>query len=151
MSTISPGTTNGESLNEIEKIIIQEAVLNISIDKLILKMTALLRFCDILSSMTDFMREIAQRLKEQYSAKEIILFGSFARGEQNIDSDIDLLIISDTKERFFERQASVRRLLRDLKKGVPISPIVLTPDELEDRKKIGDHFVMEILKTGIRA
>jgi predicted nucleotidyltransferase len=63
------------------------------------------------------MHKIAQRLKEHYSAKEIILFGSFARGEQNSDSDIDLLIISDTKERYFERQASVGRLLRDLKRG----------------------------------
>lgn len=100
--------------------------------------------------MLDLIRNISQRLREQYSAREVIFFGSFARGERNGDSDIDVLIITNTKERFFERQASVRRLLRDLRKGIPISPIILTPDELEERKRIGDQFVLEILETGIR-
>ena len=101
--------------------------------------------------MIDLIKAIAKRLKEQYGAKEVILFGSYARGNPRIDSDIDLLIISDSKERFFERQATVRRLLRDLKKRIPVSPIVLTPDEIEERKKHEDQFINEILKTGIRA
>lgn len=101
--------------------------------------------------MIDLIKAIAKRLKEQYGAKEVILFGSYAKGNQHEDSDIDLLIISDSKERFFERQATVRRLLRDLKKRIPVSPIVLTPDEIEERKKHEDQFINEILKTGIRA
>ena len=101
--------------------------------------------------MIDLIKAIAKRLKEQYGAKEVILFGSYAKGNQREDSDIDLLIISDSKERFFERQATVRRLLRDLKKRIPVSPIVLTPDEIEERKKHEDQFINEILKTGIRA
>lgn len=101
--------------------------------------------------MIDLIKAIAKRLKEQYGAKEVILFGSYAKGNQREDSDIDLLIISESKERFFERQATVRRLLRDLKKRIPVSPIVLTPDEIEERKKHEDQFINEILKTGIRA
>jgi len=101
--------------------------------------------------MADLIKALAKRLKEQYGAKEVILFGSYAKGKATEDSDIDLLIISESKERFFERQATVRRLLRDLKKKIPVSPIVLTPQELEDRKKCGDQFINEILETGIRA
>lgn len=101
--------------------------------------------------MIDLIKAIAKRLKEQYGAKEVILFGSYAKGNPREDSDIDLLIISDSKERFFERQATVRRLLRDLKKRIPVSPVVLTPEELEERKKHEDQFISEILETGIRA
>lgn len=100
--------------------------------------------------MIDLIKAIAKRLKEQYGAKEVILFGSYAKGNPHEDSDIDLLIISDSKERFFERQATVRRLLRDLKKRIPVSPIVLTPAEIEERKKHEDQFINEILETGIR-
>jgi len=41
--------------------------------------------------------------------------------------------------------------MRDLKNKIPISPIVFTPDEIENRKKRGDQFIQEILETGIRA
>ena len=97
------------------------------------------------------LRTITKRLKEQYGAEEVILFGSYAKGTEREDSDIDLLIISDSRERFFERQATVRRLLRDLKKRIPISPIVLTPKEIEERKAHGDQFIKDILETGIKA
>lgn len=62
---------------------------------------------------------------------------------------MDLLVVSATKERFFERMASVRRIIRDLRDGLPVSPIVLTPQELEKRRKAGDPFVREILQTGV--
>lgn len=101
--------------------------------------------------MIELIKVIAKRLKEQYGAKEVILFGSYAEGKATDDSDIDLLVISDSKERFYERQATVRRLLRDLKKRIPVSPIVLTPEEIEERKRHGDQFINEILETGIRA
>lgn len=100
--------------------------------------------------MIDLMA-ITKRLKEGYGAVEVILYGSHAKGTAGEDSDIDLLIISDVKERFFERQATVRRLLRDLKRGVPVSPIVLTPREIEERVRYGDQFINEILETGIKA
>jgi predicted nucleotidyltransferase len=39
-----------------------------------------------------FLREHRNLLHEKYAIKEIALFGSFARNEQQDDSDIDLLI-----------------------------------------------------------
>jgi predicted nucleotidyltransferase len=74
--------------------------------------------------MTDLILTIAKRLREQYGAKEIILYGSYAKGEETVDSDIDILVISDTNERFHERQATVKRLLRGLKNKVAVSPII---------------------------
>jgi hypothetical protein len=45
--------------------------------------------------------------------------------------------------------ATTLRIVRDLYGGLPLSPIILRPDELEERKRKGDQFVDEILKEGI--
>lgn len=94
-------------------------------------------------------KRIAERLKEKYNARQVILFGSYARGEETGDSDIDLLIIAPTKERFLQRIAQVKRLIRDLRNGIPVAPIVLTNEEVEKRLNIGDQFIKEILKKGV--
>jgi len=43
-------------------------------------------------SILDFIKANKSFLQEQYSVEKIALFGSFARNEQTIDSDIDLLV-----------------------------------------------------------
>jgi predicted nucleotidyltransferase len=95
------------------------------------------------------LRRIGKKIKQEYRAERVILFGSHARGDATEDSDVDLLVVAPTKERFFERMASVRRLIRNLRDGLPVSPIVLTPGELEKRRQAGDPFVQEILETGV--
>jgi uncharacterized protein len=92
---------------------------------------------------------IGSKIKKEYRAERVILFGSHARGDATEDSDVDLLVVAPTKERFFERMASVRRLIRDLRDGLAVSLIVLTPAELEKRRRAGDPFVREILETGV--
>ena len=44
--------------------------------------------------------------------------------------------------------ATVRGLIRDLRNGLPVSPIVLTPKEVEKRVEIGDQFIIEIIEKG---
>ena len=99
--------------------------------------------------MNKRLHTIGNKIKLEYRAERVILFGSYARGDATEDSDVDLLVVARTKERFFERMASVRRLIRDLRDGLPVSPIVLTPVELEKRRQAGNPFVREILETGI--
>lgn len=94
-------------------------------------------------------KAIADRLRKEYHAERVILFGSYARGEASEDSDTDILIISPTNERFFERMATVLKLVRDLYNGLALSPIVLTPDELNQKLNKGDPFVQEILESGV--
>ena len=95
------------------------------------------------------LKRISERLKKDYEAEEVILFGSYARDEATVDSDVDLFIVAPTKERFYERMATVLGLVRDLYKGLSLSPIVLTPDEVKQRLKRGDQFVQEILESGV--
>ncbi|MCL5986045.1 MAG: nucleotidyltransferase domain-containing protein [Actinobacteria bacterium] len=101
------------------------------------------------SDFKNRLNQIANRLKKKYNAGDVILFGSYAIGEATEDSDVDLLVIAPSKEKFFQRMASVKRLIRDLRKGLPIAPIVLTPQEIEERKKSGDQFITDILERGL--
>ena len=96
-----------------------------------------------------WLKGIADCLKKKYGATRVILFGSFARNEATEDSDIDLLIISPTTEKFYQRMASVLKIVRELSIGMPLAPIVLTPEELASRLERGDQFVQEIIATGI--
>jgi predicted nucleotidyltransferase len=100
-------------------------------------------------SIPDRIRDIAERIKTAYGAERVILYGSYARGEATEDSDIDLLVVARTEEGFLDRMAAVRAAIRDLRRGMPISPIVVTPDELEDHNKKGRAFVQVILEEGI--
>jgi len=95
------------------------------------------------------LRAIAERLRRDYAAERVLLYGSYARGEEGPDSDMDLLIIAPTRERFFERMASVLRLARDLRAGLPLAPVVLTPEEVAERLVRGDQFVADILGSGL--
>lgn len=97
----------------------------------------------------DRMKAIGKRLKDEYHAEKVILFGSYAKGKVTEDSDVDILVIAPTKEKFFDRMATVLEYVRDLYEGLALSPIVLKPEEVAERLKIGDQFVREILEEGL--
>ena len=91
---------------------------------------------------------ITEKIKKEYRPEKIILFGSFAYGKPKKNSDIDLLIVKDTQERPIDRRVKVRRVVSNLRKGYPFSPIVITSAEVSQRLKIGDQFLKEILSHG---
>lgn len=101
-------------------------------------------------SEPDALSRIAQRLRERLGAYRVMVFGSVARGDATIHSDIDLLVITPTAEaKGHLRAARVHEAIRDLSLGLPISPLVLTADELSRRLALGDPFVSEIVSTGV--
>lgn len=96
----------------------------------------------------ELISEIVKKITKEYRPKKIILFGSYAHGRPTEDSDIDLFIIKDTDKTPIDRWMEVKKLLWDIEKDVPISPLVYTAKEVEDRLKIRDFFIREILKEG---
>lgn len=92
--------------------------------------------------------KIAKRIEEQYKPKKIILFGSYAHGEPTQDSDVDLLIIKNTDKRPIDRWVEVKKLLRGIAPGLPISPLVYTEREIDERNAIQDFFIEEIFENG---
>lgn len=91
--------------------------------------------------------EIVDQLKV-YKPKKVILFGSYAYGEPAEDSDIDLLIIKNTDKRPIDRWIEVKRLLRDISRTIPVSPLVYTEKEIQERIDLKDFFIEEIFEKG---
>ncbi len=92
------------------------------------------------------MNTILKRLVANLDVVKVILFGSYVSGKANKDSDLDLLIIINTKEKGIKRYAMVSELLEPRK--IPMDIIVKTPEELQTRSKMFDPFIRNILKTG---
>ncbi len=90
-------------------------------------------------------KNIVEQIKIKYRPEKIILYGSVTTGKITENSDIDMLIIKRTKRRFVNRISDVLRLCDY---SIPFEPIVYTPEEIEQRIKLGDFFIMDILKKG---
>jgi len=103
----------------------------------------------IARGMANRLKIIARRLKREYGAERVVLYGSYATGRVTADSDVDLMIVADTTEPLFRRMAAVKQLLRDVRGGWPIAPLVFTPREFEQKKKARDPFLLDILKSGL--
>jgi uncharacterized protein len=95
------------------------------------------------------LRRIADRLRERIDATKVIVYGSVARGEATIHSDVDLLVVAPSNESSYWRMANARAAIRDLRAEVPISPLVLTPEEVARQVERGDPFMCEILDEGV--
>lgn len=93
-------------------------------------------------------RQMLKKLVAEYAPQKVILFGSYDRGKPGPDSDIDLLIIKETSERFLDRWTTVQRILSGMHRSLPVEALVLTPQEVERRLAIGDQFIAEILEKG---
>ncbi len=89
---------------------------------------------------------ITKKIAQSFNPEKIILFGSYAWGKPNRDSDLDLLIVMESKDRPIKRAISIKRVLRDL--YVPMDILVRTPDELQNRIEIDDPFIKKILRDG---
>lgn len=96
----------------------------------------------------NILSEIVEKLKSEYKPLKIILFGSYAYGNPTEDSDIDLLILKDTNKRRVDRFVQVKRIIYNPNCKIPVSPLVYSPEELEERLRIGDDFIKEIIQKG---
>jgi predicted nucleotidyltransferase len=91
---------------------------------------------------------MTERLVAEYTPLKIVLFGSYAYGRPSADSDIDLLIIKETQDDFIDRWGEAQRILTGTHRFIPVETLVMTPEEVEDRLAVGDHFIRDILKRG---
>jgi len=91
-------------------------------------------------------KKVVDKIVKNYKPEKIILFGSFATGKSIKDSDVDLLIVKNTKEPRTKRHLEVDRMLLD--RDIPLDILVYTPREIEKRISLGDFFVRNIIQQG---
>ena len=83
-------------------------------------------------------------ISKKYQIENVILFGSYAKGSNHIDSDIDLAIVFKTVDDIIDLQIELMKLRSD--DDLLIEP---HPFRLSDFNNT-NPFVSEILKSGIK-
>jgi len=95
---------------------------------------------EILTVIEKYVEEV----KKHYNVDYIILFGSYANGTNNENSDIDIAIISrDIKDKF-DDMANLMKLRWDIDLRIEPHPI-----KTEEFKENETPFIDEIINTGI--
>jgi len=90
--------------------------------------------------------EMSRRIRREFDAERVVLFGSYAQGDATEDSDVDLLVVADTGLPARERYAAVRRLLADYPAAFDI--VVKTPEEYARCRSVVNHIVYFADKYG---
>jgi len=79
-------------------------------------------------------KEMVQRIVEQFQPEKIILFGSYARGTAGPDSDVDILVVMPVEGSKRKAQLRIRTALNDIQ--LPKDIIVSKPEEFAWRKDV---------------
>ena len=93
-----------------------------------------------------FLAELCRRLVAN-GAQRIYLFGSYARGDADVDSDVDLVVIQDTSLPFFDR---LRAAWACAEPDWPVEILVYTPAEFAAMQRRGNALAETIAEEGIR-
>ena len=95
-------------------------------------------------------REATRMLKEKFPVKEVILFGSKARGDDDPESDIDLLLLTTRPIHWKERRSIIYALF-DLGMKYDVIFSILDTTEMDYERGIFTAFPIyrEIKKDGV--
>lgn len=86
------------------------------------------------------LRELANLLKSEHKVNKVYLYGSFARGNFNEGSDIDLIIVGEFQGKMPQRIKKIFDLT-----SLPVEPLVYTEAEFEQMKQ--RPFLKQVLAT----
>jgi len=92
------------------------------------------------------MSEIVRRIVVTAQPEKIILFGSRARGDARLDSDIDLLVVADDPQPRSLRASTLYGVLSDIL--IPMDILVYRPEEIEEWRNVPQAFVTTAIREG---
>lgn len=84
-------------------------------------------------------------IAEKFNPEKIILFGSYANGNPDLNSDVDLLVITESAESSWQTSVNIALALTH---SFPMDILVRAPEEIERRLKQGDFFLKDIVENG---
>jgi predicted nucleotidyltransferase len=77
---------------------------------------------------------MVHRIVDRFDPERVILFGSHARGDAGLDSDVDLLIVMRVGGSRREKAVEIGVLLHDIR--LPKDIVVVTPEAFEWRQHV---------------
>ena len=90
--------------------------------------------------------EATRRLVAAAHPLKIVLFGSYARGDFDQGSDIDLLVILPTVTDRFEEMIRLESVLRGLR--LPVEIIVYSANQVAERRHLRGTMLYHALREG---
>lgn len=95
----------------------------------------------------DLLNRITQNLVSSLKPEQIILFGSYAYGEPNEDSDVDLLVVvSHSDEPRYRRARQAYKALRGV--GIATDVVVMTREEVKRKMNVRSSLVHRAIHDG---
>lgn len=90
----------------------------------------------------DIATRYARAVNEKYKYSKVILFGSYAKGNYNEDSDIDIAVILNDYSNLIDMQLELMRLRRKIDSRIEPHPF------REKEFEMSNPIVNEIIKYG---
>ncbi len=84
------------------------------------------------TSVKKQIQSMVRRIVAQFDPEQIILFGSHARGQAGLDSDVDLLVVMPVEGSKRAKQLEIRAAVHDVR--LPKDIIVSRSEEFQWRK-----------------
>ena len=83
-------------------------------------------------------------------AHKAIVFGSYARGDADEYSDLDLIIVAETDKRFLQRHKDYRPVFRSWDPwGKSLDLLIYTPEEMVSMQVNSNPFICSALQEGV--
>ena len=102
------------------------------------------------SNISEEISLLRDTLTTKFEVRQIILFGSFAYGEPNKDSDIDVCVITEfSGKRKIEVIRAMRRELANLIAS-PLDILLYCEQEFEERARLKGSLEYKILTQGVK-
>ncbi len=102
---------------------------------------------DMFNKEKDILREISEKLSADMRILKVIAYGSMVRGDYTADSDMDVLIVVDKKDREMKDKIIDIFYSYELQTGISFSLVILSLEEFEFSRK--SVFTENIKKEGI--
>jgi len=86
-------------------------------------------------------------IAKNFNPEKVYLFGSYAQGRANDDSDLDIAVVLENDKSDFENICNIRMALLDLES--PLDILVFKPKDFENKHNSAYSFVKQITNEGI--
>ena len=90
-------------------------------------------------------RSVAEEIAKKFNPEKIILFGSYAWGEPDPESDVDLLVIMGDGASNWDLSVGISMAVRHF---FPMDIVVRSPQGITERIGQGDFFLKLVIENG---
>ncbi|MCC7354552.1 MAG: nucleotidyltransferase domain-containing protein [Anaerolineae bacterium] len=89
--------------------------------------------------------QLSERIVREFQPERVILFGSYAYGTPDADSDVDLLVVLPFEGKGYRKSLEI---MAAVEPPFAVDLLVRTPQQIQQRLEWNDFFIREIIEKG---